>query len=95
MGAKSNKEKGDWAEGIAADFLVEQGFLVLCHNYRALRGEIDLIVRKDGIVTSQSSKANKTASIFIGIFVVAFVLLGAYVYFLHTKLQRASIVLSE
>ena len=53
------------------------------------------IVRKDGIVTSQSSKANKTASIFIGIFVVAFVLLGAYVYFLHTKLQRASIVLSE
>eukprot|EP00543_Licmophora_paradoxa_P007039 CAMPEP_0202454766 /NCGR_PEP_ID=MMETSP1360-20130828/12419_1 /ASSEMBLY_ACC=CAM_ASM_000848 /TAXON_ID=515479 /ORGANISM="Licmophora paradoxa, Strain CCMP2313" /LENGTH=390 /DNA_ID=CAMNT_0049074171 /DNA_START=302 /DNA_END=1474 /DNA_ORIENTATION=+ len=53
------------------------------------------IVRKDGTVQVQSSKANKTASIFIGLFVVSFVLLAAYVYFLHTKLQRASINLSE
>lgn len=53
------------------------------------------IVRKNGTVEIQSSKANKTASIFIGIFVVAFVLLAAYVYYLHTKLQRASINLSE
>lgn len=52
------------------------------------------IVRKNGVVQS-SSKANKTASIFIGIFVVAFVLLAAYVYYLKTKLDRASINLSE
>lgn len=49
------------------------------------------VVRKDGIITQVGSKANKTASIFIGIFVVAFVLLAAYVYYLKTKLDRASI----
>jgi hypothetical protein len=52
------------------------------------------VVRRDGIIT-QASKANKTASIFIGIFVVAFVLLAAYVYYLKTKLDRASINLSD
>jgi hypothetical protein len=53
------------------------------------------IVRKDGTVYSSDSKANKTASVFIGIFVVSFVLLSAYVYYLKTKLDRASINLSE
>ena len=53
------------------------------------------VVRKDGIITQVGSKANKTASIFIGIFVVAFVLLAAYVYYLKTKLDRASINFSE
>jgi hypothetical protein len=53
------------------------------------------IVRKDGTVITADSKANKTASIFIGVFVVAFVLLSAYVYYLKTKLDRASINLSE
>jgi hypothetical protein len=53
------------------------------------------IVRQDGTVVSSYSKANKTASIFIGLFVVAFVLLSAYVYYLKTKLDRASINLSE
>jgi uncharacterized membrane protein (DUF485 family) len=53
------------------------------------------IVRKNGTIIQGSSTANKTASIFIGIFVVAFVLLAAYVYYLKTKLDRASINLSE
>jgi len=53
------------------------------------------VIRKDGIITQVGSKANKTASIFIGIFVVAFVLLAAYVYYLKTKLDRASINLSD
>jgi len=53
------------------------------------------VVRKDGIITQVGSKANKTASIFIGIFVVAFVLLAAYVHYLKTKLDRVSINLAE
>jgi hypothetical protein len=53
------------------------------------------IVRKDGTVMIATARANKTASIFIGIFAVAFVLLSAYVYYLKTKLDRASINLSE
>jgi len=53
------------------------------------------VIRKNGIIVSAGSKANKTASIFIGLFVVAFVLLSAFVYFLKTKLDRASINLAE
>jgi len=53
------------------------------------------IVRKNGVVNSITGGANKTATIFIGIFIVAFVLLAAYVYYLRTKLDRASINLSE
>ena len=53
------------------------------------------VIRKNGIIVSAGSKANKTASIFIGIFVVAFVLLSAYVYYLKTKLDRATISLDN
>lgn len=53
------------------------------------------VVRRDGIITQVGSKANKTASIFIGIFVVSFVLLAAYVYYLKTKLDRVSIQLAD
>lgn len=53
------------------------------------------IVRKDGTVVTADARANKTAAVFIGLFVVAFVLLGAYVYYLKTKLDRASINLAE
>jgi len=53
------------------------------------------VIRKNGIIVSSGSKANKGASIFIGVFVVAFVLLSAYVYYLKTKLDRATINLAE
>lgn len=53
------------------------------------------IMRKDGVVEMKAGGANKAASVFIGLFVVAFVLLAAYVYYLRTKLDRASINLSE
>mmetsp|Transcript_38056 Transcript_38056/g.82779 ORF Transcript_38056/g.82779 Transcript_38056/m.82779 type:complete len:419 (-) Transcript_38056:287-1543(-) len=53
------------------------------------------IVRKDGIVVQGAAAKSKTAAIFIGIFAVSFVLLGAYVYYLKTKLDRAKINLSE
>lgn len=53
------------------------------------------ITRKNGVISSSGGGANKTATIFIGIFVVAFVLLAAYVFYLRTKLDRASINLSE
>ena len=53
------------------------------------------IVRRNGVVQHSATTANKTASVFIGLFFTAFVLLGAYVYYLRTKLDRASINLSE
>ena len=51
------------------------------------------IVRKDGMVVT--ADAYKTAAVFIGVFVVGFILLSAYVYYLKTKLDRASINLSD
>lgn len=53
------------------------------------------VIRKNGIIVSAGSRANKSASVFIGIFVVAFVLLSAYVYYLKTKLDRATISLEN
>jgi hypothetical protein len=53
------------------------------------------VVRKDGTVISSASKANKTGSVFTGFFSVSFVLLSAYVYYLKTRLDRASINLAE
>jgi len=78
----------------------EQGLEATGYVYEANNNACNYIagikvVRKDGIITQVGSKANKTASIFIGIFVVAFVLLAAYVYYLKTKLDRASINLSD
>lgn len=53
------------------------------------------IVRNDGTVMTRGYKANKTASVFIGIFVASFLILAAYSYYLKTKLDRASITLAE
>merc|ERR1712201_19089 len=49
------------------------------------------ITRSNGVIISGAANKNKVASAFIGIFAVSFVLLGAYVYYLKTKLDRAKI----
>jgi hypothetical protein len=53
------------------------------------------IVRKNGSVVRGAGTQNTTASVFIGLFACSFVLLGGYVYYLKTKLDRAKINLSE
>jgi len=53
------------------------------------------IVRKNGTIIRGASYKNTSASIFIGLFACSFVLLGGYVYYLKTKLDRAKINLSE
>lgn len=53
------------------------------------------ITRSNGVIISGVTNKNKVASAFIGIFSVSFILLGAYVYYLKTKLDRAKINLQE
>ncbi|KAL9183992.1 hypothetical protein ACHAXT_002078 [Thalassiosira profunda] len=53
------------------------------------------IVRKNGSIVRGAGSVNTTAAIFIGLFACSFVLLGGYVYYLKTKLDRAKINLSE
>jgi len=53
------------------------------------------ITNVNGIIYSGSSSKNKVAGVFIGIFAVSFFLLGSYVYYLKTKLDRGRIYLSD
>jgi len=53
------------------------------------------MTRKNGIIISGAGSKNKVASAFIGIFACSFILLGAYVYYLKTKLDRGTINLSD
>lgn len=50
---------------------------------------------KNGVIINGRASANKVASAFIGIFSVSFVLLGSYVYYLKTKLDRGRVNLSD
>ena len=53
------------------------------------------IVRRNGSIIRGTGAQNTTASIFIGLFACAFVLMGGYVYYLKTKLDRTKVNLSE
>lgn len=52
-------------------------------------------IGSNGIINRGNRGGNKVASAFIGIFGIAFVGLGSYVYFLKTKLDRGRINLSD
>ena len=84
------QEAGKCEKQLYSSGIVEYPNQNACNYIKGIK-----VVRKDGIITQVGSKADKTASIFIGIFVVAFVLLAAYVYYLKTKLDRVSINLAE
>ncbi len=43
-----NIQKGKEGEKKAENYLKEQGYVIVCRNWRARRGEIDLIAEKDG-----------------------------------------------
>merc|ERR1740124_1373260 len=53
------------------------------------------ITNVNGIIYSGSGSKNKVAGAFIAIFAVSFLLLGSYVYYLKTKLDRSRIHLSD
>jgi len=44
------KKFGAWGEEIAVRFLLENGYKILMRNYRAMRGEIDIIAKEENCV---------------------------------------------
>lgn len=48
--SSGNKPLGDRGEQLAAGFLAERGWEVLHRNYRIGHREIDLVVKRDGVV---------------------------------------------
>ena len=56
---KSRKAFGDWGEDIAEQYLEKKGFAILRRNFRAERGEIDIIAqKKDCIVFVEVKTGN-------------------------------------
>lgn len=53
------------------------------------------IIREGGVIRTSTTKKSKAAAIVIGLFSTVAVLLGAYVYYLRTKLGRAKINLGS
>lgn len=43
--AQTTRDRGQWAERVARDYLASRGLEPLCENYRFKGGEIDLIMR--------------------------------------------------
>ncbi|MBT9154670.1 MAG: hypothetical protein DDT39_01349 [Firmicutes bacterium] len=46
----SNRSRGQRGEELAAQYLVSQGYAIVCRNYRGERGEIDLIAFRHGLL---------------------------------------------
>jgi len=53
------------------------------------------MTRTNGVIFSTVPSKSKVASAFIGIFCVCFLILGAYVYYLKSKLDRVKVNLSD
>ncbi|MFC1749426.1 YraN family protein [Pseudomonadota bacterium] len=51
------RQKGYLGEEIAAKFMVQKGYFVISRNFTIQGGEIDLIVKKDGILVFVEVKA--------------------------------------
>ncbi len=47
---KSSSHLGAWGETLAAEYLQEQGYRILCRNYRTKLGEIDLVARERNVI---------------------------------------------
>lgn len=53
------------------------------------------IIRDDGVIRTTSVRKSKAAAVSIGLFTTVATLLGAYIYYLRTKLSRAKVSLSS
>jgi putative endonuclease len=56
----SRKKFGDWGEEIAVRYLIENGFSILMRNFRAERGEIDIIAREGDCVVFVEVKTGRS-----------------------------------
>ena len=45
-----SRQKGDFAEKRAVDFLVDKGYKIITRNYYSRFGEIDIITQKDSVL---------------------------------------------
>ena len=56
------KKFGSWGEDVAAQFLMDKGMTILMRNYRAERGEIDIIAREGNFIVFVEVKTGRSQS---------------------------------
>lgn len=54
------KKFGAWGEEVAVKYLIEKGFTILMRNFRAERGEIDIIAREGNFVVFVEVKTGRS-----------------------------------
>jgi len=84
------EQAGKCEEGLSSSGYVQYPNNYACNFMQGIK-----IVRKNGSIIQGAGVQNLTASIFIGLFACGFVLVGGYVYYLKTKLDRTKVNLSE
>ena len=57
----THNQLGQLGEALAADFLRNKGYTLCRKNYRYLKGEIDIIAQKDGVLAIIEVKSRTTA----------------------------------
>ena len=56
------KRLGDAGEQAAANYLAARGYEIICRNYRAPGGELDLVAHKDGVTIFVEVKTRTSAA---------------------------------
>jgi len=59
----NSRQVGSSGEDRAAAYLVQQGFTILCRNWRTKRGEIDIIATKNDILVFAEVKTLPSGSV--------------------------------
>ena len=57
---KSKSEKGKWGEEIAANFLQKRGYRIIFRNWRAERGDIDIVALHENCLVFVEVKSGST-----------------------------------
>lgn len=58
----SGSSLGDKGEQLAAAFLKNNGYSIICRNFRCRSGEVDIIARHKGVLVFVEVKTRKSAS---------------------------------
>lgn len=57
---QNNRQLGTQYEKLAGTYLEEQGYQILCYNYRCPLGEIDIVAKQEEIIVFVEVKYRKT-----------------------------------
>ena len=57
------KKKGDYAEQLVCQYLIDNGFVIIVRNYRKRYGEIDIIAKKNNLLIFVEVKRRDTNQI--------------------------------